>query len=121
MNRAFLQRGLRFALALLVLGTGPAAADFKETYAKGIEAVQRRSWSEVARLMQSAIQEHPQANRGIRGYGMDFQPYVPYYYLGLARAEMSNCDGAVAAWRTSEGQGDPDSTRRRRPRAQPAP
>ncbi len=89
---------------LLVLGESPAAADYKESYEAGIEAVRSKKWSEVVRLMQEAIAEQSQAGERIKVYGMRFVPYTPYYYLGLALYEQGDCEGAVDAWETSERQ-----------------
>ncbi len=94
------------AIALLVLATATAAgADFKEAYGEGKKAFDRQNWRELARLMERAIDENPREDRAIRIYGMAFEPYVPYYYLGVARAELGSCDAATAAWRASEEQG----------------
>ncbi len=96
----------RLALALLLAGAATGArADFKQTYSDGLKAFENRDWRELARLMQKATDENPQEARAIRIYGMAFQPYVPYYYLGVARAEMGSCDAALAAWQRSEDQG----------------
>ena len=34
-----------------------------------------------------------------------FHPYLPHYYLGIARAELGDCRTALAEWAESEGQG----------------
>lgn len=104
---------LTAGLALtLYLGSLPrqARADFKKTYEEGLQAVEAEDWTAVARLMESAIAEEPQENRRVRLYGMRFVPYLPHYYLGLARFRLGDCDGALAAWRSSEEQGEVAAT-----------
>ena len=48
----------------VVLLASTAAADYKESYKKGIEAVGRRDWPEVARLMKEAAAAQPAEGEG---------------------------------------------------------
>jgi len=92
-------------LAALVLAAGVARADYKESYRKGMEAVDKGNWTEAARRMREALAEQPQEGERLKLYGMRFETYLPQYYLGLALFNSQDCAGAVQAWQTSEGQG----------------
>lgn len=105
-------RLLGAALLILVLPI-PALADYKESYRKGMEAVDRKQWAEAAKRMQEALAENPKEGESIRLYGSRFETYLPYFYLGLARVNTGDCDGAVKAFATSEEQGAIGSTPKR--------
>lgn len=98
---------LGWALSLALALSSPAAlrADAVESYTKGLDAVKTGSWADVARFMEEAVADMPQANRRIRLYGMRFEPYIPHYFLGLARSQLGDCRGALRAWETSVSQG----------------
>jgi hypothetical protein len=89
---------------ILLSATAPSFADYRSDYADGLEAVQRQDWPEVERLMRAAAASKGSEGR-VRIYGMRFDPYLPYYYLGVALFEQGDCAGALDAWQTSESQG----------------
>ncbi|MGQ0733806.1 MAG: hypothetical protein ACT4QD_09140 [Acidobacteriota bacterium] len=81
-------------------------ADYKDIYRQAIQARNRGRWADVARYMRQAIAEQPlESDERINISGMDFVPYVPHYYLGLALFNQKDCVGALASWQTSEAQG----------------
>ncbi len=92
---------------VLFLALSPALvhADYKESYKKGLEAVESKKWTEAARLMQEAIAEKPKEGESIRLYGQRFETYLPHYYLGLSFYGAGNCELAVKAFQESESQG----------------
>jgi len=91
---------------LLVLGlAAPALADYKESYRKGIEAVDRKQWAEVARRMGEALAEQPREGEKVKLYGLRFETYLPHFFLGLALSNTGDCDGAIKAFAASEEQG----------------
>jgi hypothetical protein len=104
----------RATAVLLVLLLPPplARADYKDTYRKGIEAVDRKRWPEVARLMREAIAENAKEGERIKLYGLRFEAYVPHFYLGLALVNAGDCAGAVQAFDASEAAGAIRSTPR---------
>ncbi len=104
-RRSCLQRFALVWLWVAVFSVPPLAASYKESYRAGIEAVDRERWDDVARYMHAAIAEQPRAGERVKIYGMRFEPYLPYFYLGLALYELGNWSGAVAAWESSERQG----------------
>jgi hypothetical protein len=94
------------ALALLLApGAREAAADYKDSYKQGVEAVEKAKWAEAARLMQDAIASKAAEGETIRFYGQRFEPYLPHFYLGLALFSSGDCAGALRSWATSESQG----------------
>jgi hypothetical protein len=101
--------GRRIAAIALVgvslLAARDAAADYKDSYKKGLDAVEGAKWAAVEGFMREAIQEKPTEGEAIRLYGQRFETYLPHYYLGLALFQKGDCDGAVKSWDTSEAQG----------------
>lgn len=92
----------------LVLGALalPAAADWRETFADGVRAWDLGQWREAARRMREATAEKPEATgEKIRIYGMKWERYLPYYYLGMALYEVDDCRAALAAFDTSHAEG----------------
>ena len=85
----------------LLLCSGAALADYKQDYQDGLEAAEQGNWSEVQRLMRSALSEESKPTARMRAYGTVYIPYVPHYYLGLASARLGDCNGAVAAFGNS--------------------
>lgn len=100
-------RWIKTPLALLVLASlaGVAAADYKESYKQGVEAIEKSKWPDAARLMQEAIAAKSVEGETIRFYGQRFEPYLPHFYLGLALFNSGDCVGALRSWATSESQG----------------
>jgi hypothetical protein len=89
----------------LVAAAAAAHADYKDDYKKGVEAIEKGKWDEGARLMRAALGSQAAEGESIKLYGMRFVPYLPQYYLGLALYKSGDCQGAVQAWKNSEGQG----------------
>jgi hypothetical protein len=89
-------------LALVALAAAPLLADARDSYKRGLDAIEQKRWSEAAKEMRQAIAEKPEAAGGI---GNLFRRYTPHYWLGIALAEQGDCRGAIAAFDTAEGQG----------------
>jgi hypothetical protein len=98
-------RPAALALVGLILLASPARADYKDSYRRGVELAEKGNWAEVARHMQAALAEQPREGEQVKLYGMRFEPYLPHYYLGLALANTGDCEGALAKWVISQGQG----------------
>ncbi len=86
--------------ALLAVSTG-AQAQYKESYAKGLEAYKAGKYAEAKQLLLSAIAENSEPAARVRLYGTRFEPYLPQHYLGLIAAAQGDCAGAQAAWAMS--------------------
>jgi len=94
---------------LLVLGlgvAGRAGADARSDFRAGYLAFERKNWQEVERRMSAAIAAQPKesARDLVRIGGTFSKAYLPWYYLGLARAELGRCAEAIDAFDRSESQ-----------------
>jgi hypothetical protein len=89
------------AVALTAL---PAFADWKDDYARGLEAVRDGRWGEAARLMDSAIAGNAQPAPRLRLYGQRYEVYAPQHYAGLAALRQGDCAGALRQWNQSANQ-----------------
>jgi hypothetical protein len=85
------------ALAALAWA-GTALADYKQTYAKGLEAAADGRWSDVDARMREALAEEATPVAKMKIYGMRFEPYIPQYYIGLAAFRQGNCRVALDNW-----------------------
>ncbi|MDJ0654749.1 MAG: hypothetical protein QNJ40_11370 [Xanthomonadales bacterium] len=92
------------ALALLMAAV-PALADFKRDYGTGLKALQDGDYQRALTELEKAIGDNPKSAARVRIYGMRFEPYLPHYYLGEARFQTGDCEGAIAAWEEAERQG----------------
>ena len=89
---------LRCLLALLVFATTPALADWKQDYARGLEAAKDGRWDDVDRYMSSAMADNAQPAKRVRLYGQRFETYAPQHYAGLAALRLGNCGKALSLW-----------------------
>jgi tetratricopeptide (TPR) repeat protein len=91
-------------MALLLLAA-PLSADYKDSFRKGMEALDRKRWDEVVRYMREAITEKPAEGERLKLYGLRFETYLPHFYLGAAYLNLGNCDAAVKEFDQSRSQG----------------
>ena len=92
---------LRARGLVLLLGLGAAFtahADYKRTYAEGLDAARAEDWGTVRQKMQEALAEEGAPAAKVRLYGTRFDAYVPQYYLGLAAYKQGNCAEAISNW-----------------------
>jgi hypothetical protein len=93
-------------MALLVCLTASVSADYRDTFRKAIQARNRGRWADVVRYLREAIAEQPrETGERINISGMDFVPYLPHYFLGLALFRGGDCSGALQAFAQSESDG----------------
>jgi len=89
-------------LFLSLLVTTPAQAGYRESFGQGIVATDHGDWPQVVRSMSEAIRTKPQATgEKVKIYGMRFERYLPYFYLGLANYRQGNCSQALQAFQSS--------------------
>jgi len=88
----------------LALHAWPAAADFRDDYKRGIEALERGQWSQAATLFRQAAAERPDEKARLSRSPFS-KRYLPHFYLGEALLEMGDCERALTAWAESERQG----------------
>lgn len=79
-----------------------AYAEYKDSYAKALEAYKAGRYADARQLLLSAIAEHPEPAVRVRLYGTRFEPYLPQHYLGMIAAAQGDCAGAQAAWAMPE-------------------
>lgn len=96
---------LRLLLALLALLATPALADWKQDYARGLEAAKDGRWADVDRHMQAALADNPKPAERVRLYGQRYEPYVPQHYAGLAALRLGDCNKALGLWSQSANAG----------------
>ncbi len=104
-NRPLPVFALALALGVAATASAPSHADYKDSYLEGVDAAGAGDWQKAGRAMEQAIAEEPRESERIRFYGMRFGSYVPYYYLGVARSQLGDCEGALEAWEVSTSQG----------------
>jgi len=91
-------------LALLVATSAHAADKWFDHYKKGVAAVNGRSYKLGVDLLQKSVAEMPNEGTGVRA-GKEIIVYVPHFWLGIAKFNNGDVDGALREWRTSEEQG----------------
>jgi tetratricopeptide (TPR) repeat protein len=75
-----------------------------DAYKRGVSAVNAKGYRAGADALQKAIVEMPNEGTGVRA-GREIIIYVPHFYLGIAKFNLGDVDGALREWRTSEEQG----------------
>jgi tetratricopeptide (TPR) repeat protein len=102
MNRPWLH-GLLIALLLAPL---TLLADASRDYAKGLKAFQKEDFAAASASFRSAIaDDRKEGLQKIRGTGVSFDDYLPFYYLGLCLERLGQNKEALAALEESERQG----------------
>jgi len=93
-------------LALLLLLALPLAAAEKwfEAYDRGVAAVNARNYKVGAEALQKAVAEMPSEATGLRAKN-SLITYVPHFWLGIAKFNLGDVDGALREWRICEEQG----------------
>jgi hypothetical protein len=88
-------RGLLAVLALLAT---PAMADWKQDYARGLEAAKKGNWEDVDRYMKGALAGSAEPVERLRLYGQRFEVYAPQHYAGMAALRQGDCAAALRYW-----------------------
>lgn len=94
----------RLAVILLVAASVFAADKWPDNYKKGVAAVNARNYRLGADLLQKAVAENPTESTSART-GSQIITYVPHFFLGIAKFNLGDVDGALREWRTCEEQG----------------
>ncbi len=76
-----------------------AHADFKRDYGAGVRDYNSGDYADAIEKLQKAIDEESKSQEQVRIYGMRYEPYIPYYFLGQAKFKSGDCAGALAAWK----------------------
>lgn len=99
-------RKTAFALLLLLATLEVhAAKEFFDHYDSGLKAAAAEKWSEVVQHMSSAIGMKPEENAKTRTIGVQFIPYHPYYYRGVAYFNLGEFQKAAVDLQKARGVG----------------
>jgi len=96
-------RWVAFLAGLLLSVT--AFADYKRDYGSAVRKYDGGDYADAIKGFQKAIDQEPSEQEKVRIYGMRYEPYVPYFFLGQAKFKNGDCEGAIAAWNESMSQG----------------
>lgn len=97
----------RLAIVLFVAMPLLAAPAEKwlENYNKGVAAVNGAKYKAGADALAQAIAERPSEGTSIRSGNQIIAVYTPHFFLGIAKFNLGDVDGALREWRISEEQG----------------
>lgn len=84
--------------ACIAFAAMPAMADWKDDYARGLEAARAGRWNDVARYMNDALVGNAQPVARLRLYGQRYETYAPQHYAGLAALRLGDCTAALRYW-----------------------
>jgi tetratricopeptide (TPR) repeat protein len=92
-------------IALLFVAVNAQAAEkWWDAYNRGVAAVNGASYDAGAKALAAAIAQNPTESTGVRA-GNSIITYVPHFFLGIAKFNLGDTDGALREWRISEEQG----------------
>lgn len=96
---------MKRVLVILLFAMNAFAADkWWDSYNKGVAAVNGRNYELAQNALQKAIAENPSESTSVRA-GNSIITYVPHFFLGIAKFNNGDVDGALREWKTSEDQG----------------
>jgi hypothetical protein len=98
-----MRRVAAVAIAIVVALPVAAAEKWWEAYDRGVKAVNAKQYQAGSDELQAAIAEVPNENTAIRARNQIIT-YVPHFFLGIARFNLGDVDGAMREWKTSEDQ-----------------
>lgn len=81
-----------------------AVMKWYESYDSGVTAVRAKNYAAAAQALNAAIAEVP-AESGAARAGNTIITYTPHFWLGIARYNLGDLDGALREFKTSEDQG----------------
>lgn len=94
----------RAVLLLLLALPAMAAETWSDAYNRGVDLVRAGKYQPGAQALQHAIEEVPEENATARVRDQIFT-YTPHFWLGIARLNLGDPDGALREWKISEDQG----------------
>ena len=101
--------------------------DYKTIYRQAINAKDRKQWKEAAQFFESAASLKADSGEIVQMPGVDPQPYLPFFNLGLVLQSAKDCPGALRAWERAEQagavlkrKGDAETLRRGKTECAPA-
>ncbi len=102
---------MKRALIALVFMAMPAMAAEKwwDFYNRGVNAVRTKNYDVAVTALQRSLAEMPGESGSARARNESIV-YVPHFWLGIAKFNLGDIDGALREWKTSEEQGAVQST-----------
>lgn len=95
----------KLVVALLFIAMPLFGADkWWDSYNRGVAAVNAKNYRAGAEALQRAVSEMPSEGTAVRA-GNTIMTYVPHFYLGIAKFNLGDVDGALREWKTCEEQG----------------
>lgn len=98
---------MKRALVILLLLALPAFAALErwyEAYNRGVNAVRAKNYEAAAEALGRAVAEMPSESAAARARNEIFT-YTPHFWLGIAKFNLGDIDGALREWKISEEQG----------------
>ncbi|MEO8382859.1 MAG: hypothetical protein ABI779_24590 [Acidobacteriota bacterium] len=99
-----MRRAALLGALLFVAANALGAEKWWDAYNRGVTAVNGKSYAAADAALQKAISENPNESTSVRA-GNSIITYVPHFWLGIAKFNLGDTDGALREWRTSEEQG----------------
>ncbi len=96
----------RLFLILLIAAMPLQAAQEKwwDAYSRGVKAVNAKNYDVAVAALQKAMAEMPTESNSARTKN-EIITYVPHFWLGIAKFNLGDVDGALREWKISEDQG----------------
>jgi hypothetical protein len=91
-------------LMTLVPAAGAAPEKWYEAYERGVTAVNAKNYKAAAEALGKAVAETPNEGLNVRTR-KELITYVPHFWLGIAKFNLGDPDGALREWRICEEQG----------------
>jgi hypothetical protein len=101
---------LILTLLASVAASGARPEKWWDAYDRGVSAVHAGDYAAAAQALQQAIAEVPNENAAARVRNETFV-YVPHFWLGIAKFNLGDIDGALRELEISEKQGVVQNTR----------
>jgi hypothetical protein len=86
-----------------------AAESWSDAYNRGVDLVRGGKYQAGAQALQHAVEQAPEENAAARVRDQIFT-YTPHFWLGIARLNLGDPDGALREWKISEDQGAVQNT-----------
>ena len=105
---------LPLVLALAAAGPTQAALEWYDYYLQARDKdIPGQKWADCVRNLREALRLRPGPANNVRLYGMIFDDYLPYYYLGVCLQEQQDHPAAIGDAGTSiDGGLTEDNVRR---------
>jgi hypothetical protein len=94
----------RASIAILALLLVAATDKWWDAYDRGVTAVNAKNYKAAQEALARSIGEMPMEGTNVRA-GRSLITYLPHFWLGIAKFNLGDTEGALREWRISEEQG----------------